>query len=127
MLAWTLTRRRDATIMRHVLNAAVGRRHPDRGLMFHSDRGSQYLAARFRGRLAQLGILQSAKTSGPGDNAHMESFFHSLKAETTRGITFTTDQGLRALLHRYFRYYNHERSQSALGFQTPVQYEAHAA
>lgn len=127
VLAWTLTRRRDATITRHVLNAAVGRRHPSRGLIFHSDRGSEYLAARFRDRLAQLGILQSANTSGPGDNAHMESFFHSLKAETTRGITFTTDQALRALLHRYFRYYNHERIHSALGFQSPVQYEAHAA
>jgi len=127
VLAWTLTRHRDATITRHVLNAAVGRRHPGRGLIFHSDRGSEYLAVRFRDRLAHLGILQSANTSGPGDNAHMESFFHSLKAETTRGRTFTTEAALRAVLHQYVRYYNHQRFHSALGYQSPVQYEAHAA
>ena len=127
VLAWTLTRRRDATITRHVLNAAVMRRQPPPGLIFHSDRGSEYLAARYRNRLVQLGILQSANTGGPGDNAHMESVFHSLKAETTRGKRFSTDQALRRVLKRYVWYYNHERMHSALGFQSPVHYEAHAA
>ncbi len=127
VLAWSLTRQRAASMTRGLLNAAVGRRHPPHGLIFHSDRGSEYLAARFRDRLVQLGILQSANTSGPGDNAHMESFFHSLKAETTRGLTFTTDHALRTLLTRYLRYYNHERLHSALGFQSPVEYEVRAA
>jgi transposase InsO family protein len=38
--------------------------------------------------LVQLGVLQSASVRGPGDNAHAESFFHSLKAELTRGVTY---------------------------------------
>ena len=127
VLAWTLHRRRDARITRAVLNTAVARRQPTRGLIFHSDRGSEYLAAEYGARLRHFGILQSANQRGPEDNAHMESFFHSLKAETTRGLTFATERSLRQLLQRYFRYYNHHRLHSALGYQSPVAFEAQAA
>jgi transposase InsO family protein len=127
VIAWTLRPRRDASVTRAVLNAAVGRRSPPDGLIFHSDRGSEYLAERFRDRLRHFGILQSANQRGPEDNAHMESFFHTLKAETTRGVMFAADGSLRELLQRYFRYYNHERLHSALGYQSPVAFEARAA
>jgi transposase InsO family protein len=123
ILAWTLQRRRDARVTRAVLETAVQRRRPGRGLTFHSDRGPEYLAAPFRDRLITLGIAQSASVSGPGDNAHMESFFHSFKAEVVRGTTFATEAILRTTLRHYFRYYNHSRLHSALGFQTPVDYE----
>jgi putative transposase len=127
VIAWTLRPRRDARVTRAVLNAAVGRRAPLAGLIFHSDRGSEYLAAHFGDRLRHFGILQSANQRGPEDNAHMESFFHTLKAETTRGVTFAAEGPLRALLRRYFQYYNHERLHSALGYQSPVAFEARAA
>ena len=102
-------------------------RRPRAGLIFHSDRGSEYLAAPFRDCLATLGIQQSACVSGPGDNARMESFFHSFKAEVVRGVTFTTDAILRQTLRHFFRYYNHTRLHSALGFCSPVDYERRAA
>jgi len=127
VIAWALRPRRDARVTRAVLNAAVGRRTPLDGLIFHSDRGSEYLAAHFRDRLRHFGILQSANQRGPEDNAHMESFFHTLKAETTRGVTFAAEGPLRALLRRYVQYYNHERLHSALGYQSPVAFEARAA
>ena len=127
VLAWALRRRRDASVTRAVLNAAVGRRAPPAGLIFHSDRGSEDLAEQFRDRLRHFGILQSANQRGPEDNAHMESFFHTLKAETTRGVVFAADGPLRELLQRYFRYYNHERLHSALGYQSPVAFEGLAA
>lgn len=123
ILAWTLQRRRDARVTRAVLETAVRRRHPGAGLTFHSDRGPEYLAAPFRDRLVALGIAQSATVIGPGDNAHMESFFHSFKAEVVRGTTFTSEAVLRRTLRHYFRYYNHTRLHSALGFRTPVDYE----
>ena len=63
------------------LDAALRRRRPGAGLIFHSDRGSEYLAQPFRLYLQAHGIRQSARTAGPGDNAHMESFFHSLKTK----------------------------------------------
>jgi len=127
ILAWTLRRRRDASVTRAVLQTAVRHRRPPPGLIFHSDRGTEYLAAPLRDTLVALGIQQSACVSGPGDNAHMESFFHSFKAEVVRGVTFPTDAALRQTLRHFFRYYNHTRLHSALGFQSPVDYEAGVA
>ena len=69
--------------------------------MCHSDRGSEYMCAAFGPRLAELGLRQSANVRGPGDNAHAESFFHSLKAELTRGVHVRSDRHLRAHLTRY--------------------------
>lgn len=127
VLAWTLQHRRDARVTRAVLQTAVRHRRPPPGLTFHSDRGSEYLAAPLRDLLRALGIQQSASVSGPGDNAHMESFFHSFKAEVVRGITFPTETALRQVLRHYFRYYNHTRLHSALGLCSPVDYEARTA
>jgi len=110
-----------------VLDAAVRRRQPARGLIFHSDRGSEYVAARVRDRLAALGIRQSAAQRGPEENAHMESFFHSLKAEALHGVRFATDGALRQAIAQYVRYYNHRRRHSALGYRSPVDYEAAVA
>jgi hypothetical protein len=75
----------------------------------------------------QPGIHQSSAQRGPEDNAHMESFFHSLEAEVIHGARFATDPALRRELRRYIRYYNHHRLHSALGYQSPVDYEACAA
>lgn len=127
VLAWTLARRRDARLTCAVLNAAVRRRQPNAGLIFHSDRGSEYSAAAFRDRLARLGVYQSSAVSGPSENAHMESFFHSLKAEVVHGAQFTSDVELRHAIRRYMRYYNYERLHSALDYRTPVDYESCAA
>jgi putative transposase len=127
VLAWTLARRRDARLTRAVLDAAVRRRQPNAGLIFHSDRGSEYSAAAFRDRLTQLGVRQSSAVTGPGENAHMESFFHSLKAEVVHGAHFETELALRHAIRRYMRYYNYARLHSALDYRTPVDYESCAA
>lgn len=126
VLAWTLTPRRDATVTCAVLRAAARGRHV-RGVIFHSDRGSEYMAAPFHACVTQLGLLQSASTRGPEDNAHMESFFHSLKAELTRGQHFPSAAALRAALQRYVRYYNTVRMHSALGYRSPIAFERSVA
>lgn len=123
VLAWTVQRRRDARVTRAVLNAAVRHRRPPQGVIFHSDRGSEYMAAPFRDRVAALGLRQSASSGGPGDNAHMESFFHSLKAEVTRGVPFATEAALRQQLTAYVHYYNTTRQHSALGYLSPDAFE----
>jgi transposase InsO family protein len=75
-----------------------------------------------RARVTDLGLLQSASTRGPEDNAYLVSFFHSLKAELIRGASFTAPPELR----RYLRYYNNTLMHSALGYRSPVAFEAHA-
>ena len=128
VLAWALGRTRDARLTRAVLDAAIRRRRPRAGLIFHSDRGSEYAAQAFRDRLRALRIRQSTTRGGtPSENAHMESFFHSLKAELIHGTRFTTEPQLRLALRRYFRYYNHRRLHSALGYCAPANHEARVA
>jgi putative transposase len=127
ILAWSLQRRRDARVTGAVLAAAVRRRQPAPGLIFHSDRGTEYLAASYQRRLARHRMRPSANTAGPGDNAHMESFFHSLKAEALRGRTFASDGELRRVLRDYLTYYNGRRAHSALGYRSPTAFERQAA
>ncbi len=97
------------------------------GVIFHSDRGSEYMGAPFCVQVAQLGLLQSASVRGPGDNAHAESFFHSLKAELTRGVSFATERLLRRQLDDYMRYYNTIRLHSSLNYLSPLAFERRAA
>lgn len=128
VLAWRLSHTRDSSLTRRVIDAALHRRQPAAGLIFHSDRGSEYLGARFRQRLLLLGVQQSMTRGGaPGENAHMESFFHSLKADVIHGRQFGTVHELRQQLRRYVRYYNHQRLHSALDYNSPVDYERRAA
>lgn len=126
ILAWSLTRRRTAAVTCAVLARAADTR-PRRGGIFHSDRGSEYLGAPFCAQVAALGLLQSASVRGPGDTAHAESFFHSLKAEAIRGETFTSERHLRACLTRYIEYYNHVRLHSALNYRPPIAFERNSA
>jgi len=75
----------------------------------------------------KLGLLQSASVRGLGDNAHAESFFPSLKAELTRGVSFATERSLRRQLDDYMRYYNDVRLHSRLNYLTPLAFERRAA
>jgi transposase InsO family protein len=126
ILAWTLTRRRTAAVTCAVL-ARAARARGGQGTIFHSDRGSEYVGARFCTRVTQLGLRQSASVRGPSDNAHAESFFHSLKAELTRGLVFATERALRRALDGYMRYYNTTRMHSSLNYLSPLAFERRAA
>jgi transposase InsO family protein len=127
VLAWTLSRRRTARETCRVLARALERRRPPRGLIFHSDRGTEYMGAAFCAFVARHGLKQSASVRGPSDNARAESFFHSLKAELTRGVVFATETALRRALTQYLRYYNARRLHSALGYRSPLAFERRAA
>ena len=128
VLAWRLGAIHDSRLTRAVVNAALRRRRPAAGLIFHSDRGSEYLGTTFRQRLAARGVRQSMTRGGaPGENAHIESFFHSFKADLVHGRRFQTVGELRQELRWYLRYYNHRRLHSALDYRSPVDYERGAA
>ena len=126
ILAWTLTAQRTAAVTCAVL-ARAAKRRPARGVICHSDRGSEYMGAPFIAQVSALGLLQSASVRGPGANAHAESFFHSLKAELTRGVVFSTERALRRELEIYMRYYNTLRLHSSLNYLSPLAYERCAA
>jgi transposase InsO family protein len=128
VLSWRLGAVRDARLTRAAIEAAIRRRRPEKGLIFHSDRGSEFLGSAFRDRLEKYGVCQSMTRGGsPDENAHIESFFHSLKADLIHGTRFRDVGELRRHLHRYVRYYNYRRMHSALQYHAPVDYERGAA
>jgi putative transposase len=128
IVGWSLSHRRDAALTSCALRQAARNRKPAPGLVFHSDRGIEYAAIEFRAQATKLGIVQSMNRPGKmNDNAHMESFFHSMKAEELHGKTFATDGQLRLALSRYIAFYNQQRLHSALRYLPPVAFEQRQA
>lgn len=128
IIGWRYGHQRDLSLTLGALNQAVARRKPASRLIFHSDRGIEYTQFAYQARLAALGIQQSAKrATGFGDNAFIESFFHSMKSDVIRGLRFQNDALLLDVLKRYIRRYNAHRLHSSLGFKSPIDYERLAA
>lgn len=124
VVGWSFGHRKDVALTLRALNRAVANRHPPPGLIFHTDRGIEYAANAFRTRLAQLGFTQSMNRPGKvTDNAFMESFFHSMKAEAIHGCTFTNDSELLSVLRSYMPFYNRSRIHSSLNYVSPATYE----
>jgi transposase InsO family protein len=121
VLGWSLGMKRDLPLTLAALNRALLRRHPGRGLIFHSDRGVEFCAYAFRTRLAALGIIQNMKRPREiGDNAFIVSFFYSTKADAMHGQSFEDDHALLTTLAKYIRRYNRSRLHSALGYRSPI-------
>jgi len=115
---------RSVNLTTRAVKRAIHSRPDREKLLFHSDRGIEYGAYRYKAMLGEHGIRSSMNRPGhPGDNAHMESFFHSMKAEWIRGKTFKTITELEVAVTQYIRFYNHHRLHSGLDYRTPVEYE----
>lgn len=128
ILGWSLGKQRDLHLTLAALNSALARRSPRPGLVFHSDRGVEYSAYAYRARLAAMGIVQSMNRPRElTDNAFMESFWHSMKADVIHTLSFDSDEALLEIVSRYMRRYNGQRLHSALGYKTPIDYERIAA
>ena len=114
---------------------ALRRRRPsrgqwrDQGLLHHSDRGVQYACVTYRATLEANGIRPSM--SRPGncyDNAVAESFFATLKRELVHRRSYATRDTARQSIFEYIEvFYNRQRRHSALGYQSPAQFEQHRA
>lgn len=94
-------------------------------LIQHTDRGSQYTAAEYLALLKQHGIQVSMSDKGnPYDNAMMESFFSTLRAELTDLERFTTRQVARTTVFEFIEvFYNRQRLHSSLGYLSPLAFE----
>jgi transposase InsO family protein len=124
VIGWAYGERKDVALTLKALNRAVRYRKPPRGLIFHTDRGIEYAAGVFKARLIELGITQSMNRPGKvTDNAHMESFFHSMKSEIYHGLQFDEDRQMREALRDYMPFYNRGRLHSSLNYVSPATYE----
>jgi putative transposase len=125
IVGWSLADHMRSDLVLNALNQALQTRSPGTTI-FHSDRGSQYGSAPFRKALANAGLLQSMSSrANPYENAWTESFIGTLKHEMLQGGCFDNACDARTEIFEYIDgYYNTRRKHSAIGYQTPIQFEA---
>jgi transposase InsO family protein len=126
VVGWTYSNRMTKALVCDALDAAVRMRKPGHGLIFHSDRGSQYASHAFRRRVWRYRMRQSMSARGNCyDNAVAESFFATLKKELVRGQVYRTRTEARAAIFEYIEvFYNHQRMHSLLGYLAPDEFES---
>jgi putative transposase len=127
IVGWAMSRYRDEALVTAALRMALqGRDRPQPvNLIQHTDRGSQYTAAEYLVLLKDNGIQVSMSGKGnPYDNAMMESFFSTLRAELTDLERFSTRQAARTAVFEFIEvFYNRQRLHSSLGYRSPMAYE----
>lgn len=125
IVGWAMGDRIDTALVLRAFNQAVMRRRPAPGLIFHSDRGSQYASAEFRKALKSCGAVQSMSNKGDCyDNAVTETFFHTLKTELVYFERYKTRAEAKRGIFEYIEaFYNRLRRHSALGYRSPLAFE----
>lgn len=124
VVGWHVDKRMTTDLVSKAMMKAYNLRQPPKGLVFHSDRGSQYTSKHYRKLLANFGIRASMGDVGAcWDNAVVERFFGSLKHDWLLKIPQPTREHMINDVAAYMRYYNLERFHTANGDMSPVEYE----
>lgn len=125
VVGWSMDRRMHKALVIRALLMAINLRTPPRGLIHHSDRGSQYASRAYQTLLKQHGMLCSMSRKGNcWDNSPVERFFGSLKREWTGDRLYKTRREAIADVREYVAmYYNAHRLHSTLSYTTPIEYE----
>jgi putative transposase len=124
VVGWSFSQKRNAELTMSALRMALSRHKPKPDCLFHSDQGIEYAAHDYRDMLIEAGLTRSMSRKGnPLDNAIVESFFHTMKAELVHHRLFNNAIDAVAHMIEYIEFYNRERLHSALDFQSPMKYE----
>jgi transposase InsO family protein len=124
VVGWAMADHMETSLVEDALGMALARRHPAAGLLHHSDQGSQYTSTAYQQSLLEHHF--QASMSGVGncyDNAAMESFFATLKAECATGQFDTRSQARTAIFEYIEVWYNRQRLHSSLDYLSPVEFE----
>lgn len=125
IVGWAVSQQIDTALVLMALSMALTHRQPPPGLIFHSDRGVQYASADYRRALFEADLVASmSRKANCYDNATMEAFWSTLKLELVYRHSFEDATQVRQALFDYVEvFYNRRRLHSALGYQTPADFE----
>ena len=126
VVGWSMADHMRTELVADALEMAVAARQPAPGLIFHSDRGTQYTSKEFTDLLASHQMTQSlSRPRQCWDNAVAESFFASLKEELIHRRSWATRAQARTAIVDYIEvFFNRRRLHSSLGYLCPAEYEA---
>lgn len=126
IIGWSMKATLREELAIDALNMAIQTRDEEAPQIHHSDRGSQYSSRGFLDKLKAYGIKSSMNQRGSCyDNAVVESFFKTLKAELVRAVRFDRIEDTRMKLFEFIEvFYNRKRLHSSLGYKSPVEFEA---
>ena len=124
VISYKISKKNSTQLITSTFKMACETRQPDPGLIFHSDRGSQYTSHRFLQLLQEHGMIQSFSNSGrPHDNAVAESFFASFKREELYRKYYSSEKEFKQGGDSYITFYNQQRPHRTLKNKTPKQVE----
>lgn len=125
VVGWSMNHSLHTSLVNDALVMAIKRRVPSKGLIYHTDRGSQYASYEHKNLLNKYGIIQSMSKKGDcWDNAVAESFFHSLKTELVHHEKFLTRKEANEKIFEYIEiFYNRQRLHSSNNYMSPSDYE----
>ena len=124
VVGWSMAPHMQTSLVTDALRMAWFRRHPGAGLIFHSDRGSQYCSHEFQAVLTGYCMQSSMSRKGNcWDNAPSESLWGSLKVGRLHGMRFETRRQAMDEVIDWLTFYNHRRLHSTLGYISPMRFE----
>ncbi len=125
IVGWSMGDQHNAELVKAALRMALDQRRPTAGLVHHSDRGSEYASISYQLLLQEHAIVGSMSKKGDCyDNAMIESFWATLKAEGCDKKIFSSRNEAKSAIFEYIEvYYNRKRRHSSLGYLSPVDYE----
>jgi len=124
IVGWSLKPHMHTSLVKDALTMACLRRQPAPGLIFHSDRGSQYCSHEYQKALRSWQIHPSMSRKGDcWDNSPVESLWARLKQACLEGGKFRSHRVATATVMDWITFYNHRRLHSALGYMSPMEYE----
>lgn len=124
VVGYRVSKRSSTHLVTATFRAAFQDRGTPSGLIFHSDRGGQYISDTFRGLLQKCGVTQSFSSTGrPYDNAVAETFFATFKKEEAYRRDYSSEADFRKSVDAYIQFYNEVRPHQTLAYKSPARFE----